>query len=354
MYIIFTSMTTREVTWSDIYKCFSSKTIKGKSKLYRMKYKCPMCFEEFCEEYLLNKHIQIRHEVEMVLKEENVTIKQENNFLEEVPLVQTKEIGRKHSLDHINDLVKNEPSIPVEENMLLECSQNHSGENSREKCLSTLNEENTLRDQDSVIYPLVQIEYKHHQCHLCKKTFTKNGHLKVHLLSHSSKRPFECVVCNKTFTQSGNLRRHLTTHVNERPRQCTFCDQTFAQVGQLKLHLLIHTDGKPYQCTVCEKSFTQKGDLNRHMLIHSQERPHECHLCDQKFKQSSHLKSHLLTHTGQRPHQCTMCDKAYKESGHLRRHMQTHADGRPYQCTICDKAYIRREHLKRHLITHSK
>ncbi|ELU09268.1 hypothetical protein CAPTEDRAFT_31914, partial [Capitella teleta] len=53
-------------------------------------------------------------------------------------------------------------------------------------------------------------------CRLCKKKFTRGGHLKTHMLVQTGERPHECSVCKKTFIESGTMKKHLLTHTGEK------------------------------------------------------------------------------------------------------------------------------------------
>ena len=52
---------------------------------------------------------------------------------------------------------------------------------------------------------------KTHECHLCHLKFHRPEHVKRHLKSHSSEKPFQCdeVNCGKRFNRKDNLRAHL-------------------------------------------------------------------------------------------------------------------------------------------------
>jgi predicted RNA-binding Zn-ribbon protein involved in translation (DUF1610 family) len=49
---------------------------------------------------------------------------------------------------------------------------------------------------------------KLHQCPLCGSIFQRPEHLKRHMRSHSSEKPFECDECGKKFNRADNMKAH--------------------------------------------------------------------------------------------------------------------------------------------------
>ena len=49
-------------------------------------------------------------------------------------------------------------------------------------------------------------------CPMCDKAFTRNFHLKSHILSHNGERPHECPECGKSFTRLNDRKRHQKLH----------------------------------------------------------------------------------------------------------------------------------------------
>ncbi|XP_063242029.1 zinc finger protein 239-like isoform X3 [Bacillus rossius redtenbacheri] len=49
---------------------------------------------------------------------------------------------------------------------------------------------------------------RHHLCGECGKGFTQQGHLQLHLRTHSGEKPYRCADCHKAFTQSCHLQVH--------------------------------------------------------------------------------------------------------------------------------------------------
>ena len=98
---------------------------------------------------------------------------------------------------------------------------------------------------------------KFHECYSCRKTFTCQSKLTVHLCKHTGEKPYQCSSCEKTFTKKSSLVAHIRLHTGEKPYQCTTCMKCFARSDSLTKHILTHTGGeKPYNL------FNMKGTIS--------------------------------------------------------------------------------------------
>ena len=83
-----------------------------------------------------------------------------------------------------------------------------------------------------------------YECPQCQRRFHAPSHLKRHVMSHSSERPFQCDVCGKGFLQAWHLGRHMTTHTGNKPFKCVECAKSFGSRFEMKTHINYIHKGK--------------------------------------------------------------------------------------------------------------
>ncbi|KAI9581384.1 telomere zinc finger-associated protein-like [Glossina fuscipes] len=103
-------------------------------------------------------------------------------------------------------------------------------------------------------------------CPYCSKFFQTLTQLKQHLrIVHTQKKRHICQLCDKQYATVDHLKKHvLSQHQNERRHICHVCAKRFTQMGHLRQHLAIHTTGKTVQCADCSQKFWRKIDLKKH------------------------------------------------------------------------------------------
>nr|XP_015812874.2 sal-like protein 2 [Nothobranchius furzeri] len=57
----------------------------------------------------------------------------------------------------------------------------------------------------------------HHVCRFCRKAFSSDSALQIHIRSHTGERPYQCPVCLSRFTTRGNLKVHFLRHREQNP-----------------------------------------------------------------------------------------------------------------------------------------
>lgn len=56
-----------------------------------------------------------------------------------------------------------------------------------------------------------------HVCRFCRKIFSSDSALQIHVRSHTGERPYQCPVCLSRFTTRGNLKVHFLRHREQNP-----------------------------------------------------------------------------------------------------------------------------------------
>ena len=111
-------------------------------------------------------------------------------------------------------------------------------------------------------------------------------------VSNYFKPQHQCHVCKGLYPTWSHLRRHLQTHTTYRPYKCDSCEKSFRNYSKLKRHLMTHTGLKPYKCPVCSKAVSRQEHLKRHLLVHSEQRPYKCSVCDYSARRIDSVKTH--------------------------------------------------------------
>lgn len=93
---------------------------------------------------------------------------------------------------------------------------------------------------------------KEYICDICKRGFTTQKYLQVHIKSHSE-RTYNCKFCEQKFETKADLAEHAKCHANEKPYLCSECGLRFVRNDYLVIHMRRHKGEKPYKCKFCSK-----------------------------------------------------------------------------------------------------
>ena len=200
-----------------------------------------------------------------------------------------------------------------------------------------------------------------HQCTQpgCSATFSRPSRLQTHLLSHTGDRPFQCDKCDKTFTRNAHLKRHiLVNHEGQRtpsqPVDCDQCDGTFANKHSLKKHMKKVHLVKQYRCEECGLNFHKNHMLLSHMTEHTGKLPWACDQCSESFQYKMYLKRHMRRH---RTHPCPECGVTLERWSDLQLHKAAEHPKAPsviVTCSKCHKEFNEGHMLKMHEAIHQE
>lgn len=191
------------------------------------------------------------------------------------------------------------------------------------------------------------------ECRDCGKTFANKRYLKQHEPVHSEEKQFICDICGKGFRQGPGLDYHTKKYHTEADQQfhCDQCGKMFPVKKNLEVHMVTHTTERPFVCEICQKTFKTQFAVDLHRTRHANTRKYACKTCGKTYKILRDLQVHTKTHTLDRTHKCSFCEKAFKTKSHLISHERQHTGEQPYSCTVCQRKFTsvgnRLKHMRR-------
>ena len=178
-------------------------------------------------------------------------------------------------------------------------------------------------------------------CHLCSTSCVSQANLNVHMISHTSERPFSCKVCDQTFKHEGAVLSHMKLHATD--NKLTACEVCGKKVKKIKLHLMRHTNEKAFSCDMCGKKFAELTHLKRHLRTHTGEQPYSCDICEKKFSHMNSAKRHLTSHKEE--FNKTISEKCGDQ-------IINHSINEIYSCKHCDQSFSNTRSLYAHIKSH--
>ncbi|KAL6424470.1 hypothetical protein ACFW04_009907 [Cataglyphis niger] len=154
-------------------------------------------------------------------------------------------------------------------------------------------------------------------CPRCKKRYSDEEKLKVHLASHG-----------KTIQKNHSKPEEHTKGIDQ-----AIMDKSSIQKDPteeeffLEEMLLLKKDPRKankgdskIRCDYCSKTFKTKWTLSSHVAAHEGRFQFDCSQCGKKFVRKSHYEGHVRSHEAARPYSCEQCGKTFKELKHRREH----------------------------------
>ncbi|KAH3768960.1 zinc finger protein ZFAT-like isoform X2 [Dreissena polymorpha] len=205
-------------------------------------------------------------------------------------------------------------------------------------------------------------------CNTCDKVFKSLSHMRFHVLTHTTLRPYKCFKCNYDSNCRGNLYTHMRKHTGQY-YHCDHCKFQTVNKSHLAEHQLIHTSDKQ-RCKICNKLYnTQKSLMSHIRKYHDNAKGkeylatfmqgrdmrgttviHQCHVCNRKFKKKTDRDRHLFVHDIKDMsiiQHCQLCSYSASRPKYLEKHFQKHRC--LYRCCKCEQIFLSSSRLVEHL-----
>lgn len=192
-------------------------------------------------------------------KDDNGTVKPENETLETKPEMEETNTSNKDDDEDDADSVKS---------VTKKTTKNKTKQRNNPDA-------ETLKEYDRIIKENFQIE-----CHLCQISLENFITLRKHFrVEHKQRGYARC--CNRNFFSRSVLVDHIHLHMNPNHFKCQECGKVFSDRSTLVGHMKLHDDiSKLEKCTECGKVFVSIAKLKAHMLTHlSTEKMFPCTIC---------------------------------------------------------------------------
>lgn len=167
--------------------------------------------------------------------------------------------------------------------------------------------------------------------------------------------------CGKSFKKLSALKLHINTHTGKRPFECPWCDKAYFKSTHLAVHMEGHEEAleeeeeeekKRHACEACGKVLATKFSLERHRRVCGVR--YKCDLCQKEYERLAWFDDHMERHGKQRGRSskiqhCPHCEKGFSLLRYLRQHVKNvHGKGREYSCGVCGEKSFYKHVLERH------
>ncbi|XP_037549076.1 gastrula zinc finger protein xFG20-1-like [Nematolebias whitei] len=200
--------------------------------------------------------------------------------------------------------------------------------------LSSLNSQIKEEVKDSGSY-----DDQNLSCFFCRSAFSSGGLLTRHISGHTGEKLLTCVICKKTFTLESELVIHMCAGESSQHHQsrceehipaskqlsCSQCGENVSRSEDLDLHLKLHTRENLFSCSVCKACCSDKDSLIQHMRIHTRQTQFTCHVCKKDFTWRRQLTKHMEVHKKRKKvFRCRACGAEFCTYYLLSKHKVVH------------------------------
>ena len=162
---------------------------------------------------------------------------------------------------------------------------------------------------------------KKFECHVCKKTYSKQSYFEQHMERHeimpADEKQFICDTCQKHCTSMWQLQRHIERKHSERDDTESSKLRRSLKAERAKhpeYDVEANSDGV-YPCVLCpDKTFKLRRSRNDHLdLVHFKlrvlEPSHPCPVCGKLSMSRSEVRAHVTKHTRKLSRSASACHK---------------------------------------------
>jgi len=216
------------------YRCFfcrdgfsSELELSVHVAAHKKPFSCPLCGESFLVEFLLDRHLEMKH-----------------------PCLDSAAMPLGAKLPHGNGLIgSNQPAAPGEVNLSTMSSSSPKTLDLRQNLASVTSlSQTTASKRDDYLNERdpVYVDSKNHHRSTSNKSGNSTSGLSLDKMNSSSgsesKLTHVCVYCTAAFKTKSELEKHVkTTHVLPTTSQkCNICDELFPSAAVLAEHKLTH------------------------------------------------------------------------------------------------------------------
>ncbi|XP_055891595.1 zinc finger protein 423-like isoform X3 [Biomphalaria glabrata] len=144
------------------------------------------------------------------------------------------------------------------------------------------------------------------RCSLCSQTFNSATAMQQHFFTahrikeddSKKKKNFTCVVCEKECSTLSALQNHILSHRTGGSLPCSVCKKTFTSQRYLSLHMRVHKmpDKKADKEKAADSKTTVELDIETKETKKNPDLDLLCPVCSQSFASTQEIDEHIKTH----------------------------------------------------------
>lgn len=371
---------------------------------HKKQFCCKLCDEAFHVEFLLDKHVQIKHSPQSQAHRPQQLLSLETSAPSSIPNLPA---CSSYSREEAPKLFDSSTSEALDERLSdrndVKCDicdaifQSNSQLNSHrrqvhnitrsnsqtlslhcaycnESCKSRTELENHMKSHTATTS-------SKHKCNVCDELCPSATVLAEHKLQHCKVLTSSfCVTCKNQIRNEQQFYSHIQEHNGHGfPTPCVICRQTLTSEVEIRVHSKFHLKNFANQMKTCcrcktehesnliycdandedqERVFCRDCYLNDQSNAKSspdEERVRNlrCHECGVKFETASDLEKHKFVH--KKTYQCIKCQLSFDTEDEIQRHVTTHlmTEGSNHECQLCPSVFASPAKLQCHLIEHT-